>query len=156
MALEECRKDNRALMQQLDETFREVRKLILSEWNKQNLYGLGFSHGRMLVMLHEQGPQMPSVLAECLNMSGGGVTGIADRLIELGFVSRERSERDRRMVLLQLTAEGESIVEQIHARREALMLKMFQGMTPMEMEKAIQLFLLMKHNLESTDVQPEY
>ncbi|WP_262677333.1 MarR family transcriptional regulator [Paenibacillus sp. J5C2022] len=151
MALEESRKDNRALMQQLDETFREVRKLILSEWNKQNPYGLGFSHGRLLIILHEQGPQKPSVLADCLTMSGGGVTGIADRLIELGFVSRERSERDRRMVLLQLTAEGEAIVEQIHATRGALMLKMFRGMTPLEMEKALKLFVLMKRNLESTD-----
>lgn len=145
--------DRLALMKRLDESFREVRRLILAEWNRANEHGLGMTHGRMLIVLAENGPQKASSLAEALFITGGGVTGIADRLIELGYVTRERSEQDRRSVLMKLTDEGQAMVKSMMDVREKVMLKLFRGMSSEDMCKAIDLFGLMSRNMESIDQQ---
>ncbi|MFF2887058.1 MarR family winged helix-turn-helix transcriptional regulator [Paenibacillus sp. NPDC057967] len=136
------------LMKSLDESFREVRKLIQAEWNRENEHALGMTHGRMLIILSESGPQKASALAEGLQITSGGVTGIADRLIELGYVSRERSEEDRRAVMLMLTKNGEAMVQSMLKVREKVMIKLFRGMSTEDMEKALDLFSTMKGNME--------
>lgn len=139
--------DRQSLMRSLDESFREVRKLILAEWNKENVHTLGMTHGRMLIILSEMGPQKASALAESLRITSGGVTGIADRLIELGYVTRERSEQDRRAVFLQLTDEGKAMVKTMMEVREKVMRKLFHGMSTEDMIKGLELFRLMSANM---------
>ncbi|MEK3882758.1 MarR family transcriptional regulator [Paenibacillus sp. PL2-23] len=140
--------DRLELMKSLDESFREVRRLILAEWNRVNAHGLGMTHGRMLIVLSENGPLKATQLAEALFITGGGVTGIADRLIELGYVTRKRSEQDRRSVLLALTDDGRAMVHTMLDLREKVMLKLFRGMSSEDMCKAIELFGQMSRNME--------
>jgi len=135
------------LMKSLDESFREVRKLIQAEWNKENIHSLGMTHGRMLIILAESGPQKASSLAESLFITSGGVTGIADRLIELGYVERERSEQDRRAVILKLTDEGNGIVQSMMDTREKVMKKLYRGLSTEDMTIALELFRKMSQNM---------
>lgn len=136
-------------MRKLDESFRQVRRQINAEWNSYNVHGLGLTHGRMLIILSQSGAQKASALAEQLMITSGGVTGIADRLIELGYVKRERGEKDRRVVMLDLTDEGLKIVNLIETVRSKLMHKLFEGMSVTDMEKGVQLFEHMSRNMES-------
>ncbi|RIX50603.1 MarR family transcriptional regulator [Paenibacillus nanensis] len=145
--MDASQQDRLSLMKSLDESFREVRKLILAEWNKENVHSLGMTHGRMLIILAEQGPQKASSLAESLRITGGGVTGITDRLIELGYVTRERSEQDRRAVVLNLTDEGKAMVQAMMAVREKVMKKLFRGMSTEDMTVALELFKKMSANM---------
>ena len=108
------------LMRRLDESFREIRKLIHAEWNRYNVHGLGMNHARMLFILEDEGAQKVSYLAERLSITNGGVTGISDRLIELGYVRRNRSSEDRRVVLLELSDEGRAVVENISKVRKSV------------------------------------
>nr|WP_243864302.1 MarR family transcriptional regulator [Paenibacillus castaneae] len=135
-------------MKRLDESFRQVRRLINSEWNTHNVHGLGMTHGRMLTILANTGPQKASALAEQLLITSGGVTGIADRLIELGYIKRERGDKDRRVVMLDITEEGMKNVELIETVRKELMLKLFRGMSAAEMEKGLSIFERMSRNME--------
>lgn len=139
------------LMKSLDEAFREVRKLIQAEWNRENEHALGMTHGRMLILLSESGPLKASVLAEGLQITSGGVTGIADRLIELGYVKRERSEEDRRAVMLMLTNSGEAMIEEMLKVRKKIMIKLFRGMDDEDMARALDIFTKMKNNMEQED-----
>ncbi|CAM4204536.1 DNA-binding MarR family transcriptional regulator [Paenibacillus endophyticus] len=139
------------LMRKLDESFRQVRRQINSEWNTYNVHGLGMTHGRMLTILAKSGPQKASALAEQLLITSGGVTGIADRLIELGYVKRERGEKDRRVVMLEITDDGLNIVKLIEKLRSKIMHKLFDGMSEADMEQGVQLFETMSRNME-TDV----
>ncbi|MFC4776551.1 MarR family winged helix-turn-helix transcriptional regulator [Paenibacillus sp. GCM10023252] len=140
--------DKLSLMQELDEAFRQVRRLIFTEWNKNNVHGLGMTHGKMLILLSEQGPQKASALADALSITSGAITGIADRMIELGYIKRERSEQDRRIVMMELTEEGQALVSKIMKVRQELMLKLFHGMSAEEMSQAIDIFRRMSVNLE--------
>lgn len=137
------------LMRKLDESFRQVRRQINTEWNTYNVHGLGMTHGRMLTILAQSGPQKASALAEQLLITSGGVTGIADRLIELGYVKRERGEKDRRVVMLEITEEGSTIVKLIETLRSKIMHKLFDGMSEADMEQGVQLFQTMSRNMES-------
>lgn len=136
------------LMRRLDESFRQVRRQINAEWNTYNVHGLGMTHGRMLIILAQSGAQKASALAEQLLITSGGVTGIADRLIELGYVKRERGEQDRRVVMLDITDEGLKIVNLIETIRSKMMHKLFDGMSIADMELGLKLFEQMSRNME--------
>jgi DNA-binding MarR family transcriptional regulator len=148
--LNENNHDKLSLMRQLDESFRLVRRQINMEWNSYNVHGLGITHGRMLVILGQCGALKASSLAEQLGITSGGVTGIADRLIELGYIERERGEQDRRVVMLKITDEGKKMVELIDQVRDKMMVRLFDGMTLEDMQQSLRIFQIMEKNMEKT------
>ncbi|MFF2480460.1 MarR family winged helix-turn-helix transcriptional regulator [Paenibacillus sp. NPDC058071] len=135
-------------LKEMDEAFRMLRRLINAEYNRFNVHGLGMTEGKMVLLLDEKGPQKASVMAEMLRITSGAVTGIADRLIEHGYISRGRSEHDRRIVLLEITEEGRQLVGYILEMRERVMLKLYDGFELEEMSVATDMFLRMSANLE--------
>lgn len=137
------------MMRRLDEAFRQVRRQINMQWQLLNVHGLGMTHGRMLTILGQSGPQKATAMAEQLMITSGGVTGIADRLIELGFVERTRGEHDKRVSMLDLTDEGRKVIAMIEAARVEMMHKLFKDFTIEEMENGLQLFERMAVNMES-------
>jgi DNA-binding MarR family transcriptional regulator len=52
-----------------------------------------------------------SDLACVTHQPAASLTGIIDRLVSKGFVTRSRHEQDRRQVLVQLTHEGHALVK---------------------------------------------
>ncbi|SDT32470.1 DNA-binding transcriptional regulator, MarR family [Paenibacillaceae bacterium GAS479] len=136
------------LTKQLDDRFRLVRKLITSEWNRDNVNGLGLTHARILTLLASEGPQKASILADKLLITSGAVTGLADRLVELGYISRERGEQDRRVVLLSIEEPGLQLLKFIDETRQALMHKLYKGMSEQEMQSMLLLFDRMVGNLQ--------
>ena len=66
----------------------------------------------MLVWLAKRREAAPmSDLAEAMGISMAGATGVVDRLVHAGVVSRGRNEDDRRQVLVELTDEGLARIE---------------------------------------------
>ena len=68
----------------------------------------------VLATLHEHGDMTVGALAEALSISAPSASGVVDRLVERGMVSRERSEDDRRSVRLSLSECGRQLTEQVH------------------------------------------
>lgn len=70
----------------------------------------------------------PSQLAHAVSLSQATITGILDRLESRGLVARERNPRDKRRVLVELTAEGRAAVDAaplpLHARFAARLAKL--------------------------------
>lgn len=61
-------------------------------------------------------------LAERLQIRHHSTVGLVDRLVGLGFVTREQSSEDRRQVLVRLTPAGEEILERLSiAHRDELL-----------------------------------
>jgi DNA-binding MarR family transcriptional regulator len=52
-------------------------------------------------------------LVEYINSPMSTATGIVDRLVKNGYVSRERSETDRRIVILRPTEEGSQLIKKL-------------------------------------------
>jgi DNA-binding MarR family transcriptional regulator len=53
-------------------------------------------------------------LAAALGVSPPNVTGIVDRMVEHGLISREENPDNRRMVLLKTTPKGDSVIQDIY------------------------------------------
>ena len=63
-----------------------------------------------LQVLHDDGPLTTSALAKLVHLSNSTIVGILDRMEQKGWVVRERSTGDRRVVLVDLTQAGESFL----------------------------------------------
>ena len=72
-------------------------------------YGLTLSQFEILTVLSEEGTVPLNRLSERLCCACSNVTGIVDRLERDGVVKRERSQEDRRVILLGLTDKGQEM-----------------------------------------------
>lgn len=66
----------------------------------------------ILQLINENGAITPGRLARALGMTAPGITVWLDRLHGRGLVLRERSQADRRVQDVSLTAEGQALVSQ--------------------------------------------
>lgn len=81
--------------------------------------GISFADYGVLRVLELEGPRgalAPGRLAETLVRTSGGMTKTVDRLERLGFVRRSPDPRDRRGVLVRLTAKGRRLCAQASER----------------------------------------
>lgn len=69
-------------------------------------------------------------LGERTLITKGTLTGVVDRLIEKGWVSREACSTDRRVVYIRLTEAGVSVFERIFQPHLDYMSQVFEGVTP--------------------------
>jgi DNA-binding MarR family transcriptional regulator len=68
---------------------------------------------RVMTILYHDGPTRVSDLARRLGVSTPTITGILDRLVRQGATYRTSDQRDRRVVLNDLTVEGRQLVEHL-------------------------------------------
>lgn len=72
-----------------------------------------------------------SDLAEHLQIAHHSAVGLVQRLVLDGLVSREQGEKDRRQVLLELTARGESKLEELSAAHRQELRKVASELQPL-------------------------
>ena len=102
--------------------FRVARELSASSQNYLGRYGL--SDGRIAVLMHLRvAPEYsltPSELAEKMFVTRGTMTGLLDGLEHAGLVERKLHTEDRRMLTIQLSEKGLTLLEELlpeHVRR---------------------------------------
>jgi DNA-binding MarR family transcriptional regulator len=66
-------------------------------------FGLNRTDMRVLDILGSTGPLTPTVLADLLGFTTGGVTTVLDRLENAGYVSRRNDPHDRRRQIVETT-----------------------------------------------------
>ncbi|EQD35805.1 Bacterial regulatory protein, MarR, partial [mine drainage metagenome] len=67
----------------------------------------------------ERGPARISEIASRFSLTAPAVTQIVDQLERRGFVERQRSERDRRAVIVHITPSGEELLHLVRQQRRA-------------------------------------
>jgi DNA-binding MarR family transcriptional regulator len=76
---------------------------------------LGLTPATLGALARLEQPQTMGEIAEMLRCDPSTVTGIADALEERGLGRRRPSERDRRVKVIELTAEGKRMRERVMA-----------------------------------------
>ncbi len=101
--------DIEALIETLTENIKE---LFFKEWINLDLK---FSKSEIFTMLliDKSKEITMSEFAENINVPMSTATGIADRLVKNQYLKRERSEEDRRVVVLKLTDKGSQMVKEL-------------------------------------------
>ena len=91
---------------------RIVQSIVGQVDKRLNVHGLTSAQWGPLMRLNFVGPSTVADLARWLQIDAGAMTRLLDRLDKKGLCKRVRSSADRRVVNVELTAEGRaSIVE---------------------------------------------
>ena len=81
-------------------------------------------------------------LAVFMKMGLSSVTGMVDRLAKQGLAARRRTEKDRRVVFVDITVKGRKVLMEILAQRRKTTLELFESLTAEE--RSIYLCILEK------------
>ncbi|QUP88490.1 MarR family transcriptional regulator [Exiguobacterium sp. PFWT01] len=87
----------------------------------------------ILRSLCQQSPQIASALSNEFQFSASMITALADELTKKGLISRERSERDRRVVELQATDEGRELFETLESMKIEYLMDVFTDFSDEEL-----------------------
>ncbi|NUR91969.1 MAG: MarR family transcriptional regulator [Nonomuraea sp.] len=93
------------------------------------------------------GENAPAQLAALVGTDTAGMTRLVDRLEAKGLLSRARHERDRRAVVLELTAEGRALLPSIFPVYGRVGARLVDGLSAEEQAQAAALLAKMSENL---------
>ena len=97
----------------MDLFFNNLKKLLYpQEWISLDLE---FSKSELFAMLFvdKHGEIIMSKIAEHINVSMSTANGIVERLVKNGYLNRDRSDSDRRIVVIRLTDKGKDLVNEL-------------------------------------------
>ena len=92
---------------------------------------------RTLVVVSLQGPQTVSSLAERLDVHASTMTRMCNRLVTRGLVARKPSALDRREVVIELSLQGQGLVDAVMDRRRREIDAVVGRMSPDDRERVI-------------------
>ena len=95
---------------------------------------------KSLFFISNQGSTNLRKLAAALGVTPTNTTGIVDRLVKQGLVSRTENDQDRRMLLLRATDKGEELVAKLRERRRGHMSEVLARMSVDELATLAQGF----------------
>jgi DNA-binding MarR family transcriptional regulator len=83
-----------------------------------------------------------STLADGALRRSATMTGIVDRLVRMGLVTRQRDVRDRRRVLVELTPAGREVLGRVRKSREKRLRETLACLSPRDAEEFLRLLEL--------------
>ncbi len=95
---------------------------------------------------HPDGLRMGE-LSQRLMVTGGNVTGLVDQLVAEGLVTRAPTARDRRALVVKLTARGKEAFDAMAGEHERWIEAMFGGLAPSERTRLHELLGSLKRTL---------
>jgi len=84
---------------------------------------------KSMFFISNQGSTNLGKLAAALGVTSTNTTGIIDRLVKQGLVSRTENVQDRRMLSLRATDKGEELVANLRERRRGYMSEVLERMS---------------------------
>ena len=123
--------------------------LILRELERHGVEGLVPSHGSLLCLLYAETDVSMCALAERLHRTRPTVTVLVDKLVTLGYVTREQDLGDRRVTWVRLTDAGRALLPVFEAVSAALDGAVRRGLSDAEAATLEGLLRRVQENLEA-------
>ncbi|MCX7710758.1 MAG: MarR family transcriptional regulator [Clostridia bacterium] len=94
-----------------------------------------------LLLVERHGEIIMSQIASYVNIPMSTATGIVDRLVKNDYLVRERSESDRRIVVIKLTPKGKALMDSIKKKGTDYIQLIQQGLTEEERDAIYRIFI---------------
>lgn len=118
----------------LDILFENMKKVLFpEEWLSLDMKFSKAEIFSMLLIEKKNGITMTE-LAEYIHSPMSTATGIIDRLVRNGYIIRERSEQDRRIVVLKLAEKGVQEIARLKELVSGYINKVAEKLTPEEIQ----------------------
>ena len=102
----------------------------------------------VLDFLREKHAATMGEISAVLHISMSSATGIIDKMIEQGYVLRERSDEDRRVVNVILADKGVKSAKKVNAERIEMLNALYAVLDDKEHEEYLRLFTKVYDNIE--------
>lgn len=93
----------------------------------------------LLSLAHGDTGSPMHVLAEITHQDAATVTGIVDRLVKLGYVSRRRGQDDRRKVYVTLEEAGRRVVDEIRQANHENWRRSFSALNQHDLDEMLRI-----------------
>ena len=107
--------------------------------SKRPVKATGLTAPQLVVIdtLRKGGEMSPSAIARAVSLSQATITSILDRLTQAGLVERVKSDKDKRVVLAQLTDKGREAGDNSPELLQAGFMRSFRTLQPWEQNMLI-------------------
>jgi DNA-binding MarR family transcriptional regulator len=95
---------------------------------------------RVLLLLEMEGDLTMGELARCSSVTMPTATSCINGLVAGRYVARRHSPRDRRVVLVSLTAKGRKVLATLHEERRQRLRTIFGRLTPEDQVRLVEAF----------------
>jgi MarR family 2-MHQ and catechol resistance regulon transcriptional repressor len=95
-------------------------------------HGLTQPQFAVLEVLYHKGPLPLCVIGEKLLVTSGNITYVADQLERAGYLRRERSAEDRRVIRARLTAKGVALMARVFPKHASAIARAAGVLAPRE------------------------
>ena len=100
--------------------------------------GLPFSRFVILRLLVFRGPATSKALAGAMGVTTANMPGLIDRLEADGLVTRTRNRKDRREILVEVTAKGRKVFLRLRDTAVAELMGAFEGWSEEELRAFVE------------------
>jgi DNA-binding MarR family transcriptional regulator len=123
----------------LEEAFNRLVRYLAAAVSEQQDVAPGpvISGSQRIVLrsLASNGPHQVSEVAAELGVTLSAATGLVDRMVKAKWVLRDRDQKDRRVVWVNVTPEGETVLRAAEARRRAALSRLVEDLPEDELAK---------------------
>jgi DNA-binding MarR family transcriptional regulator len=99
----------------------KVNRFIVSEMERYGLDGIATSHGDIIYSLFMKPRLTMAEISKGINKDKSTVTALVDKLVRLGYVTKERDKEDNRVVYVALTNKGRELKPAFEAISEKML-----------------------------------
>jgi DNA-binding MarR family transcriptional regulator len=105
--------------------------------------GLSFGQMNLMLHIHYRGACEVSGVSDLMQMTHAGASQMVERLVQQGLVTRSEVPGDRRIRLVDLTAEGDRIVQECISMHDSWVHDLAESLSPEEQAHAAGLLNLL-------------
>ncbi|MFD1735226.1 MarR family winged helix-turn-helix transcriptional regulator [Bacillus salitolerans] len=132
--------DRDELMKNLERTMQGTFRALQKGMNSILGDNINRSEFYLLRFLKENGPAKVSLISSELKVTASHITAVGDSLVTKGYIERNRSSEDRRIVELSLSDHGKQLFNDLNLRRTQYLYSTLDDLTDAEISELITLF----------------
>ena len=121
---------------------------IIRELREKKIAGLAPSHGGIMSNLFKKDRVSMKEIAERIGRDKSTVTALVNKLVDAGYVVKEKDADDNRVTYLCLTTKGRSLERDFDSISECLIDTAFRGFSQKEREQIVRGIVKMLGNFE--------
>ena len=110
-------------LERLEITLQQLIRRIHEKMEILMVQGITGRQFFVMKKIHEKGKMTVSEVANEMNVSLSAISALTDRLYKTGSIKRDRHEKDRRLVWLTITPQGEKTLQDCGISRQEVFRK---------------------------------
>ncbi|MBD2139109.1 MarR family transcriptional regulator [Anabaena sp. FACHB-1237] len=136
------------------ETVPLLMRFIRTEMRTHSADSLSIPQLRSLAFLNRNPGASLSEVAEHLGVTCATASTTIERLVQRHLVQRTDNPQERRRIVLNLTKEGKTLLEQSQEKTRAEIAEIIESLTPEQVSKIEEGLSLLKNVFEQTETNP--